>query len=126
MSTVPPPPPVSPPPAPTSTPLPAGSVPNHLVWAIIATVFSLCLCCGIPGLITGIVAIVYAAKVNSLLNAGDVEGARRASNTARIWCWVTTALAIIGIVAVIYNLTFGEGIAQYKMMMEQIQAQSGR
>jgi hypothetical protein len=103
-----------------------GPIPNHLVWAIIATVFSLCLCCGIPGLITGIVSIVFAAKVNGLLAAGDFAGAQRASSNARTWAIVTTVLAAIGLLMVIYNLTMGKGMAEYQMMMEQIKAQSGR
>ncbi|WDS38123.1 CD225/dispanin family protein [Pseudoxanthomonas sp.] len=104
----------------------SGPVANHLVWAIIATVFSLCLCCGIPGLITGIVAIVFAAKVNGLLAAGDFAGAQRASNTAKIWCIVTTVLAAIGVLMVIYNLTLGGGVAEYQSVIEQIKAQSGQ
>ncbi|MEO8365669.1 MAG: CD225/dispanin family protein [Pseudoxanthomonas sp.] len=107
---------------PPSAPAAPGSIPNHLAWAIIATVFSLCLCCGIPGLITGIIAIVFSAQVNSKLNAGDVEGARRASNTARILCWVTTACAVIGLLWVAYNLTMGNGMADYQEIMEKIQA----
>ncbi len=99
-----------------------GNIPNHLAWAIISTVFSLCLCCGIPGLITGIIAIVFAAQVNSKLNAGDIEGAKRASNNAKILCWVTTACAIIGLLWLGYNLTMGDGMAQYQEMMEKIQA----
>lgn len=142
MSTIPPPPgpplPPSEPPAytppppqpPPYTPPPMaaapGPIPNHLVWAIIATVFSLCLCCGIPGLITGIVSIVFAAKVNGLLAAGDFAGAQRASSNARTWAIVTTVLAAIGLLMVIYNLTMGKGMAEYQMMMEQIKAQSGR
>ena len=78
-------PPVSPPPvSPVLQP-----VPNHLAWAIIATVLATCLCC--PLGLLGIVAIVYSTKVNTLLNQGDIDGARRASNTAKTWCWVATA-----------------------------------
>ena len=76
------------------TPIAPGTVPNYLAWAIIATVLSLCLCCVI-GTIPGIVAIVFAAKVNTLLGQGDLAGAQRASNTAKVWCWVTTGLCII-------------------------------
>ncbi|MEP6907558.1 MAG: CD225/dispanin family protein [Pseudoxanthomonas sp.] len=115
MSYVPPPPPAA------SAPV-MGSVPNHLAWAIVATIFSLCLCCGIPGLITGIIAIVFAAQVNGKLNAGDIEGARRASNTAKILCWVTTACAAIGLLLTIYAFTMGDGIAGYQQVMEQIQS----
>lgn len=97
-------------------------IPNYLAWAIIATIFSLCLCCGIPGLITGIIAIVFAAQVNSKLNAGDIEGAMRASKNAKILCWVTTACAVIGLLWLGYNLTMGDGMAQYQEMMETIQA----
>ena len=82
-----------------------GKIPNHLAWAIVSTFFSLCLCCGIPGLFTGIAAIVFAAKVNSKLNAGDIDGARQASNTAKILCWITTACAIIGVGYAIFNIS---------------------
>lgn len=82
----------------------SGNIPNHLAWAIVSTIFSLCLCCGIPGLITGIIAIVFSAQVNSKLLAGDIEGARKASNTAKILCWVTTACAIIGLGWIAFNI----------------------
>lgn len=91
-------------------------IPNHLAWAIISTVLATCLCCPL-GLI-GIVAIVFATQVNSKLNAGDVDGARRASDNAKIWCWVATALAIIGALWSVYWWTSG-GMAE---MMQQIQA----
>ena len=52
--------------------------PTNLVWAILATI----LCC-IP---TGIVAIIYAGKVTSRYQAGDYEGAERASETGAGWC----------------------------------------
>lgn len=103
------------------TPIAPGTVPNHLAWAIIATVLSLCLCCVI-GTIPGIVAIVFAAKVNTLLGQGDLAGAQRASGTAKIWCWVTTGLCIVGLLWTVYSLTLGGGMAQYQMMLDQIQA----
>ena len=57
------------------------SIPNYLAFSIIATVLATCLCCPL-GLI-GIVAIVFSSKVNTLLNQGDIEGARRASAQAK-------------------------------------------
>ena len=102
-----------------SDPLPPGAVPNHLAWAIIATVLATCLCCPL-GLI-GIVAIVFSSKVNSLLRVGDLAGAQRASATAKTWCWVATALAIIGLLINIYYFSSG-GVAQYQQLLEQIQA----
>jgi hypothetical protein len=63
-------------------------VPNYLVQAILCT-----LCCCMPA---GIVAIIFAAQVDAKAKAGDVEGAERASSTARTWCWVSFGLGLIG------------------------------
>jgi len=65
---------------------PGTTVPNYLVFAILATVF----CC----LPTGIPAIVFAAQVNGKLQAGDLAGARAASNNAKIWCFVSLGLGL--------------------------------
>jgi hypothetical protein len=97
-----------------------GSIPNHLAWAIIATVLATCLCC--PLGLVGIVAIVFSAKVNGLLAQGDIAGAQRASANAKIWCWVATALAIIGLLWVTYSLTLGGGVTQWQQIMEQVQS----
>jgi hypothetical protein len=97
-----------------------GNIPNHLAWSIIATVVATCLCC--PLGLVGIVAIVFSNKVNTLLAQGDIEGARRASNTAKTWCWVATALAIVGLIWATYSLTIGGGMMQYQQLMEQIRA----
>jgi hypothetical protein len=97
-----------------------GSIPNHLAWAIIATVLATCLCC--PLGLVGIVAIVFSSKVNGLLAQGDIAGAQRASANAKTWCWVATALAIIGLLWVTYSLTMGNGMADYQEMMEKIQS----
>jgi uncharacterized membrane protein YvbJ len=58
-----------------------AQVPNYLPQAILATLF----CC----LPLGIVAIVFAAQVNSRLAAGDYPGAVEASDKAKTWTWVT-------------------------------------
>jgi len=108
-----------PPPAPGV----AGNVPNYLAWSIIATVLSLCFCC-IVGTIPGVVAIVFASKVNSLLRQGDFAGAHRASATAKIWCWVATGLVIVGAIFNIYWYSTG-GMAQYQQILEQVQAAQG-
>jgi hypothetical protein len=50
------------------------------------------LCCCLP---FGVAAIVNAAKVNGLLAIGDYEGAVRASDEAKKWCWVSFILGII-------------------------------
>lgn len=106
-----------PPPSPNAAPV-NEPVPNYLAWAIIATVLATCLCCPL-GLI-GIVAIVFSAKVNGLLQQGDIAGAQRASANAKTWCWVATALAIIGLLLNIYMLSTG-GMAEYQQLIEQMQ-----
>ena len=59
---------------------PAQTVPNYLVQSILVT-----LCCCLP---FGIIAIVYAAQVNTKLAAGDVAGALQSSKNARMWAWI--------------------------------------
>jgi Interferon-induced transmembrane protein len=104
-----------------NTPYAAASnqnVPNHLVWAIVSTVLATCLCC--PLGLLGIVAIVFSSKVNSLLQQGDVDGARRASNNAKTWCIVASVLAGIGLLFNIWWFASG-GTAQYMEMLQQMQ-----
>lgn len=76
--------------APIQTPgvvLPPGTtIQNYLVFAILTTV----LCC----LPAGIPAIVYAAQVNGKLQAGDVAGAKAASDNAKMWCWISFGLGL--------------------------------
>lgn len=66
----------------------APKVANHLVWAILTTIF----CC----LPFGIVAIVYAAQVDGKIAAGDYVGAVETSRKAKTWCWVSFAVGLIG------------------------------
>ena len=61
--------------------------PTNLVWAIISTV----LCC----LPAGIVAIVYATQVTNKYRAGDIEGAKRASEIGAWWCIAAIILGLI-------------------------------
>ena len=85
----------------TGVVLPPGTpVQNYLVFAILATVF----CC----LPTGIPAIVYAAQVNSKLQAGDLAGAQAASNNAKMWCLISVGLGL-GI-TVLYAIMIMMGI----------------
>ncbi len=93
----------------SSTPLPvtgtvmppAGTtVPNHLVFAILTTVF----CC----LPTGVAAIIYSAQVNGKLLSGDYAGALAASNNAKIWCWVSFGIGLVG--TLFWGLILGAGM----------------
>lgn len=95
-----------------------GAIPNHLAWAIVSTILATCLCC--PLGLMGIVAIVFSSKVNNLLAQGDFAGAQRASDTAKTWCWVATALAIVGLIFNAWFFATG-GAATYMEMMQQFQ-----
>ena len=82
--------------SPSAIRAPRPHVPNHLVWAILVTIF----CC-VP---FGIVAIVFAAQVNGRLDAGDYDGAKRASDSARTWAIVSMAAGIV--TAILYFAIF--------------------
>lgn len=68
-----------------------GTVPNYLWQSIVVTV----LCC----LPFGVVSIVHAAKVDSLVAQGDIVGATAASQSAKKWAIAGVASwgAIIGL-----------------------------
>ena len=66
------------------------TVPNYLVPAILVTIF----CCWI----FGIPAIIYAAQSNTKAAQGDYYGARAASSTALIWCWVSAGASALGLI----------------------------
>jgi hypothetical protein len=68
----------------------AGTVPNYLVLAIIATV-----CCGCMPL--GVVAIVFAAQVDGKLTSGDYAGAVSASNNAKLFSMISIGLGVVGV-----------------------------
>ena len=61
--------------------------PTNLGWAIVFTL----LCC----LPTGVVAIIYAAKVSSRYQAGDLAGAQKASETSAWWCIISVVMGIL-------------------------------
>ena len=63
-------------------------VPNHMVGAILSTVF----CC----LIGGIIAIVYASQVNTKLAQGDIAGAQAASKAANGWIIANVIVGLLG------------------------------
>jgi hypothetical protein len=75
---------------------PATTIPNYLVFAIVMTV----LCC--PP--TGIPAIVYAAQVNGKVQAGDLAGAKAASDNAKMWCWISLG---VGLAFCVISLVLG-------------------
>ncbi len=71
---------------------------SNLVWAILCTIF----CC----LPLGIVAIVYAAKVDGLYNSGNYEEAQAASDKARKFS-IYGALAGVAVGVIYAVVAFG-------------------
>ncbi len=69
-------------------------IPNYLWQSIVVTL----LCC----LPFGIVAIIYATKVDGLVASGDIAGAEAASKSARLW--VNLSAGSVLIIIVIYIL----------------------
>ena len=105
----PPPPPLqqsyTPPPAArfdSGAPPAATPPPNYLVQAILIT-----LCCCLP---LGVVAIIFAAQVNSKYAAGDFAGAQESSRQAKMWCWIAFGLGLVA--WLIMFVVWGAAIAQ--------------
>jgi len=73
---------------------PTEVIPNYLAQSIIVTL----LCC----LPLGIPAIVFAAQVNSKVQAGDIAGALDSSKKAKMFCWISFGLGAAG--ALLYVL----------------------
>ncbi|MCK4564001.1 MAG: CD225/dispanin family protein [Verrucomicrobia bacterium] len=74
------------------------NIPNYLWQSIVVTL----LCC----LPLGIPAIVFAAKVNGLVTAGQIEEAKAASSKAKMWCWLSFGIGIVVIITQVI-LQFG-------------------
>jgi hypothetical protein len=73
---------------------PPVAVPNYLAQSILVTLF----CC----LPFGIVAIVFAAQVNGKLALGDIDGAIKASNQAKMWSWISFGIgATVGVLYIV-------------------------
>lgn len=74
-------------------------VSNHMVAAVLSTLF----CC----LIGGIISIIYASKVNAKLAQGDIAGARAASKTALTWIIINViALPLVGLLGILLGAFF--------------------
>ena len=91
----------APPPPPGNYGGPGGTPPpNHLVWAILTTLF----CC----LPLGIASIVFAAQVNSKYAAGDLAGAQDSSEKARKFAiWAAIAGVVLAVLYIILVLIVG-------------------
>lgn len=111
-----------------TAPLPpaSGTVPSYLVWSIIVTVLAFVVCCfsclSFPAIATGIVAIVFGTKVNTLLRQGDLVAAQNASRNAKIWAWVTSGILIAATLGWLVMLAT-VGMDGYMEQLQQFQQQ---
>ena len=93
----------------------APKIPSYLVPSIVGTVLSaisMMIYCLAPGIITGVVAIVYASKVDSLKVQGAVMEATAASKTAKVWMIVTYVLLVLPVLA-------GIGLVVFAILAEE-------
>ena len=75
------------------------NIPTYLGQAILST-----LCCCLP---LGITAWVYSAQVSKKLAAGDYPGARRASDNANLFSWLSLGIGFA--LSLIYLLLLAMG-----------------
>lgn len=82
------PPPVNPTPQQTQFRQQQEPMPNtYLLWSVLMTIC----CCMLPG----IVAIIFSAQVSSKYHAGDIEGAKRASDMAQTFIIISFVLGVL-------------------------------
>lgn len=87
-----------------SSQIPVFEVPNHLALSIIATAVSFLLCC-FP---FGIIAVIFSFQVNSKLASGDYEGAKSASEKAKLWAWICIGIALaLFVLNMVFQSTLG-------------------
>lgn len=78
----------------------------YLVFSILCTI----LCC----LPFGVVAIVFAAKINSALAAGNIAEAKDCAKKSKIWIIVSAAVGLlVYILAIVFVVVIGVGTATY-------------
>ncbi len=61
-------------------------VPSHLVFAIVSMVALF--------LPAGVVALMYATKVDALANRGDLDAAKTNARKAKRWCWLAFSVGV--------------------------------
>ncbi len=75
------------------------NIPSYMGWAIAVLIL-----CFWP---TGIAAVVHASRVNSRLALGDIAGAQESSRKAKMWCWITFAIAVIWVIIAVIAIAAG-------------------
>ncbi|MFM2196793.1 MAG: hypothetical protein RLZZ505_225 [Verrucomicrobiota bacterium] len=81
----------------------APVIPTYMWQSVVATVLGLPFCC-ILAFPFGIVAIVFAAKVEGLRVQGDIFGATTASNNAKTWMIISFVCSGLGLLMNLVSL----------------------
>lgn len=81
----------------------APVIPTYMWQSVTATVVGLIFCCFL-GMPFGIVAIVYASKVEGLRVQGDLFGATIASNNAKTWMILAFVCSALGFAMNVFYL----------------------
>jgi hypothetical protein len=94
---------------------------NWLTEAILVTVVPFCCLCSFLSLL-GIVAIVYANKVDKLYFAGQYAEAEQAAKDAKLWVMVGLGIAALSFIAstILSIMMFSSG--DFMEMLQQIQS----
>lgn len=80
----------------------APVIPTYMWQSVVATVVGLPFCC-LLAMPFGIVAIVFAGKVDGLRVHGDIFGATTASNNAKTWMIASFGCSALGVVLQVLN-----------------------
>ena len=83
-----------------------------MVPAVIATIAGFLFCC-LAGLPAGIASLVFSNQVKSKWSMGDAQGAKKASDNAKLWAIIAGVLSAIGLVFTIYIYSLSTGGFSY-------------
>ncbi len=79
---------------------------SYLNYAIVITILAVFNCGSLINLALGIVAIIYASKVDKNLLAGDRAEAESCAQTAKMLCMIATGVIILQLLLVLFVFLF--------------------
>lgn len=83
-----------------------AAINSHMDFAIVITVLAV-MSCGAPvNLVLGIVAFLYANKVDQHIRSGNLEQAKGCANTAKTLCWIAVGIIALQLLAMFFFFVF--------------------